>query len=524
LEPLGITEEDRVVATTNASMGGGVNLSGTAAIGLLHATSTNDLDDAMFLEAYHTFWSKLTTPECTALVQSMRAFLRNLENTITAHWNNHGKNTSNHDGMVERVATSLRTYIESALDNIQAHPAWKRQELEEGETVTANENAAIQVRRSLESFLYGHCSNLLEKIMWDTKANEEEDIWMKRISSLQFIQAKHLELECLSDKNLDSKSNTLLEYQLLQRPIQILQSVDCYYSPFEKLQRILAVYRSVNAALSEALNRHDESSSPKTLPSADDVLPTLILTVLRAKPKRILWNLRMIEAFSRPEYLRGEAGYAYTNLYGAIQFLQDIDLTNVEQSSTSLSIPPEEFRQGLETCRKAAEERIQANLSSSANKKSSALFVINENRPQLSVQAVRQARLGGETINVEWATRWQEDQERISATKSSAAAPPQHSSSDPFQLDLPATASRTYSFLSTRPEDVRVADLPRLLSEYRMLVHSTERLLAERTSEAISARRKKITQQKNTLLAKAEAVESGMLKKTSNSNNMPREM
>jgi hypothetical protein len=37
--------------------------------------------------------------------------------------------------------------------------------------------------------------------------------------------------------------------------------------------------------------------------------------------------------------------------------------------------------------------------------------------------------------------------------------------------------------LSTKPEDIRMSDIPQLLREYRMLVHASETLLAERTAK-----------------------------------------
>ncbi|OEU10679.1 hypothetical protein FRACYDRAFT_246433 [Fragilariopsis cylindrus CCMP1102] len=125
-------------------------------------------------------------------------------------------------------------------------------------------------------------------------------------------------------------SNDMKLEILLKEPIKALQSIEAFYSPYEKLQRVLDVFRGVNVALTK---------TSKTVPSADDVLPTVILVI---------------------EYLRGEAGYAFTNLYSAAQFLQELDLNISEDddngksnrsNNNSLSISSDELKRGLEKSR-----------------------------------------------------------------------------------------------------------------------------------------------------------------------------
>jgi len=222
---------------------------------------------------------------------------------------------------------------------------------------------------------------------------------------------------------------------LLEEPIQALRSMEAFYSPYEKLQRVLDVFRGVNAALTKI--------SPHTVPSADTILPTMILVVVKAATavisttdgasasasattttacrkmkmttkksnkiktsqsqsnrnnnskttrtssssslQHILRDLYFIENFALPEYLRGEAGYAFTNLYGAIQFLQELDLevndndnddddgndnaddgsnnnsnnrnNNNNGSNNRLSISSDELRRGLQKSRDVAAAR-----------------------------------------------------------------------------------------------------------------------------------------------------------------------
>jgi hypothetical protein len=178
-----------------------------------------------------------------------------------------------------------------------------------------------------------------------------------------------------------------------------------YYSPFEKLKLILKTYHRVNEALTKAQGGK--------IPSADDILPTLIWVVLQAKPLHLVSNLAMIEAYAPPEYFRGEEGYAFTNLFGAVQFLVDLNLnTNEDDPITSLTITPQDFRQGLEKSRAAMEAQ-----STNANKQKEIVVPVAEPAKAvvIPVSEVRAARLRGEIADLDWARRCY-----LSATESSA--------------------------------------------------------------------------------------------------------
>jgi hypothetical protein len=381
-----------------------------------------------------------------------------------------------HDANMERLSGAMKSYVDSTVEStLKSHPAWRGQDL-------------AQVKRSLESFLYGQAQPILDRLEWTGLFVMMEDEWMERLHQLQFLQPTHLEIHCL-----DETKEALDE--LLREPVQAMISIDQYYSPYEKLQRIFLVYQSVNEALSVALNGQQQpqqqqttssnTTSNRKLPSADDVLPTIILTVLRAKPHRLLRNLQMIENFAPPEYLRGEAGYAFTNLYGAVQFLQDLNMDKPE----SLSIAPEDFRKGLEESVLKTQERFSIGVSGTVDylENTDPGFV-----PTIHAQDVRQARLNGEVINLEWAIQYQKDHpEKYGLDKTA----------DPGtdSAPLPVGFQRSYGFLSSTPQDIRLADLPKLLTEYKMLVHVTEQLLGERGARLAQDKKNKDVQKKRQL-------------------------
>ena len=402
--------------------------------------------DSVVLKAYHDFWSTLQQPECALLVQGMRNFMRSIDGTQN----------------MERMAVLLKSYLDSTYESLKSHVAWK-------------ERIDEHVRRSLESFMYGHCQPILNKLKWGGLFTMTEEQWVERFTQLQFVEPSHLEIECLVDADNDVS-------ELLAAPIEVLLSMDRYFSPYEKLQRVLTVYRGVNAALSSALNQASDSNTK--LPSADDVLPAIIMTVLRAKPAQIFRNLQLIEVFCPPEYLRGEAGYAYTNLYGAVQFLQDLNM----DLPSSLSISPEDFREGLEKCKVGTEKRL-AIITEKLEVSDLKVHALD-----ISVQDVRAARMRGEVVNLDWALKWQQENapsEQTSGLESTAE--------DTTQAPLPEGFSRSYSFLTTEAEDIRVSDLPQLLADYKMLVHTTEQLLGERAARHASEKRRKKAERKDSL-------------------------
>jgi len=425
--------------------------------------------DDPVLKAYHAFVTQLKEPACSMLVQGMRSFCRNVQDI--------------HDKA--DLFSKLKAYLASTIESLKSHVQFKKNGVDEN------------VRRSLETFLYGQCHAHLDSVLWDDGAATKEKAWQERLCSLQFVTPTHLEISCLHEEDLDLE-------KILEKPIEALLSIDLYYSPYEKLQRILALYHGVNAALSEALNQNREDGSQK-LPSADDVLPTIILVVLRAKPERLHMDLQLVEDLCLSEYLRGEAGYAYTNLYGAVQFIQDLDL----KEPKSLSISPEDFRKGLESCKTATEERLKQATSKEGKEESE---IIDEQTRKaftnIPVQDVRAARQRGEVVDLDWALQWQEENGDAVATiprdrSESLAADP--------TAGLPAGFSRTYTFLTTRPEDVKISDLPQLLSEYRMLVHTTEVLIGERAAKASAERKKKMLASQKEIYARASDVDASLL-------------
>eukprot|EP00536_Pseudo-nitzschia_multiseries_P008481 jgi/Psemu1/20518/gm1.20518_g len=474
-------------------------------------TDTDKYEDLR--TAYIEFLDAIMLPESAVTVQGMKNFVQQLASS--AHST---KKYDDYELQVRNMASLVNGHARSSYESLAS-------------IINSNtgEGLVDWDRRSLESFLYGHTKavldSMLDRVLGNSSASPTatspfsltQKSFDRRLEELQFLQPSHLEIACLDDDidNIDASCpspSTMELVKLLEGPINALCSVEAFFSPYEKLCRVLEIFRGVNAALSK---------TSKAVPSADDVLPTVILVVVKASAtsgkkknktpslRNLLRDLYFIESFALPEYLRGEAGYAFTNLYGAVQFLQELELdisgdgTTNQSSSNRLSISPEELRRGLEKSRADAaknEARLNDTLDTGSEERSKGLIsqgvdqllrhsdTDNHNTAatavsfvpaprQLSVREVRAARLRGETLNLEWALRNDDEQRRDTPPSSFGGTDWQFS---PVKSpSRPKLSQQRYTFLGVRPENVKLSDLPKLLDEYRKLVVTTEDLLGE---------------------------------------------
>ena len=97
--------------------------------------------------------------------------------------------------------------------------------------------------------------------------------------------------------------------------------------PLGKLKCLEAAHKSIV----ETLSKFHASSS-----SADEILPTLIFTLITCPPEGInaISNLYFIERFRAATKIDGEAAYCMTNFEAAISFLETVDLSSLRADET----------------------------------------------------------------------------------------------------------------------------------------------------------------------------------------------
>lgn len=101
-----------------------------------------------------------------------------------------------------------------------------------------------------------------------------------------------------------------------------LQKMDEESYPLGKLNHLTAAHKSIVEALSKIF----PASS-----SADEILPTLIYTLITSPPERlnVISNLNFIQRFRGSSRIDGETAYCLVNLEAAISFLETVDLSSL---------------------------------------------------------------------------------------------------------------------------------------------------------------------------------------------------
>jgi hypothetical protein len=419
----------------------------------------------------------------------------------------------------ESLAKAVRGFTKTTFREMESHDAFK---LSPQNNQEASDSMNEELMACLETFVFTKCHCPIYRVLGaeyeqidhddhvqsEAKSVDECELELQeKMKLLQFVTPEHLEIQCLKsapDESID-----------LSDVIVHLLSIKQQSSPRQKLQAILLAYRGINVSLNAVLNSQRGDTPSPSPPSADDVLPTLILAVLRAQPEKIVADLRFIEFFATVNLLRGEAGYAYTNLCGAVQFLRKLDMeghaaeVSLGEEGAHLSISPDDFRAGIEQCKQAmkvVQNKISTGFSDSeveCSHQGNTDFSLGDSSDQtltymkISGRDIREARSNGETVGIDWALRKQKDlMWQLGKVESVSTGQPNtfinRSSLPPEEPPLPAHFNRSYSYLATRPDDIRISDLPKLLNEYRMLVHATESLLNERSTWREAEKRKQM--------------------------------
>lgn len=108
----------------------------------------------------------------------------------------------------------------------------------------------------------------------------------------------------------------------LSQAREYLSKMNDYKYPLGKLQQLAAAHKAIVDALTKLL----PSSS-----SADEILPTLIYTLVTCPPEGInlVSNLLFMQRFRSSNKIDGETAYCLTNLEAAISFLENVELSSL---------------------------------------------------------------------------------------------------------------------------------------------------------------------------------------------------
>lgn len=178
----------------------------------------------------------------------------------------------------------------------------------------ADEEGQTNAAEGLEKFLV---SRLHSKIFAVDPEDKAEDARLQeQIGSLSWVSFEHLGVPPVDPS-------------LLMVAADELRSVDKYKAPHDKLVCILNATRVINDVLKRTLKEQGAVGRPL---SADDFLPLLIYCVLQANPPRLHSNVEYIAAFRHPSRLVAEEAYYLTALQSAAAFAKDANPQTLEVS------------------------------------------------------------------------------------------------------------------------------------------------------------------------------------------------
>lgn len=188
--------------------------------------------------------------------------------------------------------------------------------------VDIDETGMSNLVEGLEKYVIGRVHHKI--CSRDGEHSLEDEQMHKHIRGLSWVTFKHLGVPPIKP-------------ELLALAVEELLRIDDYKAPRDKLVCILNACRVINEVfkrtMAEAVDT--DASGPSRPLSADDFLPMLIYTLLKANPRHLPSNSRFVETFRHPCLLVAEDAYFFTALQSAIFFVKEIgheklDVTSAE--------------------------------------------------------------------------------------------------------------------------------------------------------------------------------------------------
>ncbi|CAG0912947.1 unnamed protein product [Notodromas monacha] len=214
----------------------------------------------------------------------------------------------------EELSDTAKEFYQSLNDRLRNHP-------------TFGEATSEQLESMMDFTEKNVMTRLYKSVFFALSAqNEDKDLEIqKRIRSLNWISAAHL--DCFID---ELRPDIMA---LIDKAIFSAIEMDARRAPQDKLSCIVKCSKNIFEILRVSRERFGNVEAA----SADEFLPALIFIVLRANPPRLHSNINYIDKFCNPgRLLSGEAGYYFTNLCCAVEFIE-------KMNHESLNLTKDEF-------------------------------------------------------------------------------------------------------------------------------------------------------------------------------------
>eukprot|EP01114_Cavostelium_apophysatum_P009412 TRINITY_DN2254_c0_g1_i2.p1 TRINITY_DN2254_c0_g1~~TRINITY_DN2254_c0_g1_i2.p1 ORF type:complete len:696 (+),score=183.90 TRINITY_DN2254_c0_g1_i2:123-2210(+) len=262
----------------------------------------------------------------------------------------------------------------------------------------------------------------------------------QRIASLHFLQKSHLDVLVDVDE-YEEKWN---------RAQEALLNLNSFKSPQEKLHSILLCSKYLFEILRE--------DRPNKSFAADEFLPLLIFTILKANPPNLHSNIQYLANFRHPSKMLAESGYYFISFLTAVTFIESAD-------SSRLSIDPVEFEKGI--------NRNSMLPGTPRNEQGE-----SEKEPVENTKEIQELKQKEQT-DQQLAERKLGDSAESS---SKILSKPEPEMEDSTIAPAPSTRDPEY-FLKKKPEDYSTEDVRDLIEDYRRILSVLSSLSPKGNSE-----------------------------------------
>ncbi|XP_033102183.1 rab5 GDP/GTP exchange factor-like [Anneissia japonica] len=212
-------------------------------------------------------------------------------------------------GIVERIQKSTDLTIEEQSELVQDFYHSIEERMNTSPTFrNLTEEQCDKILDHIEKFIMTQLYSLL--FCPPLTDDEQKDLAIQnRIRRLRWVSTEML--EALIDENNENVC------KLIEQAETELIEMNSKRAPVDKLSCVVNCCKLVFKMLQVT------KGAPA---SADDFLPVLIYTVLKANPPRLHSNVQYITRFANPQrIMKGEPGYYFTNLCCAITFIENLD-------------------------------------------------------------------------------------------------------------------------------------------------------------------------------------------------------
>ena len=250
------------------------------------------------------------------------------------------------------------------------------------------------------------------------------------IEDLQFLEPKHLDIQ------LDSSQLKWLEFAVKE-----LNNINNFKGPRDKLVCILncskVVYKMISGTEKPA--------------GADEFLPALIYVVIKANPINLLANLAFIDQYREPNKMVEESSYYFTQIVSVASFLKNIQ-------PDSLSISKQEFQEKIEKSRKARRESSSTSSNSSISSLEAPIpsHIRNNSLTSSPLKESNTTQSNSQNNSSETYTKRKLVKEIWEKLNSGKEQQPINS---------------IFEFEHSRLDDLRMKDIPKLLTAYKRMLN-----------------------------------------------------